>query len=447
MTNSSANTMNLRNAVLNLLIDTEKGEKSHVLLKNFLDNHQALEKQERAFLTRLYQGTIERKIELDYIINQFSNTKTTKMKPVILHILRLSVYQLKYMNSVPAFAVCNEAVKLANKRKLGNLKGFVNGVLRSIAGNLEGIKYPTEEKAYLSVKYSVPLWLIELWNKDYGIEKTKEILENLYEDYVTTVRCNQSKREISAIIESLEKEGVSVERTLHEGTLRISGYDTLEKLTAFRNGDVTVQNLSSVLAGVAANPKDNDYIIDVCAAPGGKTLCMADLMNQTGTVDARDLTKQKISLIEENVRRIGFQNIKTRVQDAMVLDEKSIEKADVVMADLPCSGLGVIGNKSDIKYNVTLDQIEELAKLQRQILTVVSQYVKPGGTLIFSTCTVNKQENNENAKWILENLPLKEKKLTELLPKELHVDGNQLQIFPGEYGMDGFFIAAFTKQS
>jgi len=172
---------------------------------------------------------------------------------------------------------------------------------------------------------------------------------------------------------------------------------------------------------------------------------MADIMGQTGMVDSRDLTPYKISLINENISRMGYKNIKTTVMDATVLDEKSIEAADVVMADLPCSGLGVMGKKNDIKYNVSLAQIKELVKLQRQILQVSCKYLKKGGTLVFSTCTVNKYENDENVRWITENLPLTPVSLAGILPKQLGGDKGYVQIYPGEYGMDGFFVSAFKK--
>lgn len=447
MTNSSSYQVNLRNIVLDMLMETSKGGKSHLVIKNALDERPQLDKQQRAFITRLYQGTIERRIELDYIIDYFSKTPVKKMKPVIREIMRMSVYQIKYMKSVPESAVCNEAVKLATKRKFVNLKGFVNGVLRNIARQIESVEYPKNAIDNLSVVYSVPKWIIERWINEYGKETTENILKSIYNDNKTTVRCNTSKVKLDDIVASLEYEGVKVEKSpLVENVLFISEYDNLNKLSVFNSGMITVQNLSSVIAGLAANPKENDYVIDVCAAPGGKSLHMAEIMKNTGCVDSRDLTSYKVSLIEDNIKRIGIENIVTKVMDATVLDEKSIEKADVVMADLPCSGLGVIGNKSDIKYNITKEQIEDLSKLQKDILAVVSKYVKPQGTLIFSTCTVNKKENDENVKWIEENLPFKLKSLEGFIPKELGGEKGYVQIFPGQYQMDGFFISAFTRE-
>lgn len=447
MTNSSDNQVNLRNLVLEMFLATYKGGKSHIVLKENLDRHISLDKQQRAFVTRLYQGTLERQIELDYIINQFSKTPINKMKLVIRGILRMAVYQLKYMDSVPESAVCNEAVKLAVKRKFVNLKGFVNGVTRNIARNIDNVEYPKEITDRLSVIYSMPKWIIEMWNEEYGEEKTSQILEGLYKDRPTSIRCNTSKASVEDIIASLEYKNIKVEKSpLYENALFISDYDSLNSLEVFNAGMITVQDLSSMMAGLAANPKKGDYIIDVCAAPGGKSLHMAELLDGTGMVEARDLTENKISLIDENNKRMRYKNIRTMVKDATELDDESIEKADIVMADLPCSGLGVIDNKSDIKYNVTREQIDELVTLQREMLQVVSRYVKPGGRLIFSTCTVNKSENQGNVKWIEESLPFKLTSLKGILPKELEGNGGFVQIFPGEYGMDGFFISSFIKE-
>lgn len=443
---SDKSQVNLRNLVLSMLMEVEKGEKSHIIIKQYLDRYSFLDKQQRAFVTVLFWGSIERKIEMEYIIGQFSKTPLSKMKETIKWILIMSVYQLKYMDSVPVSAVCNEAVKIAGKRKMTGLKGFVNGVLRNISRNTENITYPLDRDEALSVKYSVPKWMIQMWKEQYGETKTVGMLEQLYLPKGTTVRCNTSKAEICEIIENLQADGVEVKQSdLYENALYLKGYDKLEQLNAFQTGLITVQDESSMLAGLAGGVKHGHYVIDVCAAPGGKSLHISELMNGTGCVDARDLTEYKIALIQENIKRIGVKNIKTTVMDATELDRDSIEKADVVIADLPCSGLGVIRNKSDIKYNVSKEQILELVNLQRKILSVVSQYVKPGGTLVFSTCTVNTLENDDNVRWIEENLPFKRKNFSENMPDAFKAKKGYLQIFTGDFGMDGFFISTFKK--
>lgn len=444
----AASQINLRNIVLNMLLENNQGRHSHIILKSTLDKCNDLDKQQRAFITKLFQGTIERQIEEDYIINKYSKTPVNKMKPAIRYILRMAVYQLKYMDTVPESAVCNEAVKLTAKRKFTNLKPFVNGVVRNIARNINDIEYPNDEKENLSVVYSVPQWIVDEWTQRFGIDITKDMLKSLYNENAVSVRVNSSKASTSQVIESLRADKVTVEASeLYENALVIRGFDSLSRLEEFKNGNITVQDISSMMASLAANPKSGDYIIDVCASPGGKSLHMADLLQGTGKVEARDLTDHKVGLINDNIARIGFKNISAVKWDATVPDDKNIGKADIVMADLPCSGLGIIGNKVDIKYNTSKAQIKELAQLQKDILKVVSQYVKPGGTLVFSTCTVATEENEENVKWIEENLPFKLESLHGILPKKLVEEDNKgyLQILPGQYGMDGFFISRFRR--
>ncbi len=332
-------------------------------------------------------------LQIDYIIDSFSNTKVKKMKPVIRTILRMSVYQLLYMDRVPDSAVCNEAVKLAVKRKFTGLKGFVNGVLRNISRNKEGLSWPDD-----SVRYSMPAWIVSMWEESFGRETAVTMMESFLKDKKTTVRCNFAKASKEEILKSLKKQGAEVsEYGISEAVLCIEKYDYLEGLEAFQKGYIQVQDLSSSFVGEIADPKKGDYVIDVCGAPGGKSIHIADKLDGTGMVEVRDLSLQKISMVEENIKRCGFSNIRTKVQDALAADPDSVEKADIVIADLPCSGLGIIGRKPDIKYRMTPEDLESLAALQREILAVVQTYVKPGGRLIFSTCTINRKENEENA--------------------------------------------------
>ena len=340
MTTNKAPEVNLRNIVLNMLLENNKGRLSHLIVKDTLDENKNLDKNQRAFITRLFQGTIERTIEEDYIINLFSKTKVNKMKPVIRYILRMSVYQLKYMDSVPESAVCNEAVKLAKKRKFSNLSGFVNGVVRNIARNMDSIKYPEKENERLEIEYSMPLWIVDMWIERFGIETTKNILKSVYNKKTTTIRVNTSKTTVDEVVVRLENEGAKVKRsTLYSNALEISDYNQIADFYDFNKGNIVVQNLSSMFVGMAANPKEGDYIIDVCAAPGGKSLHIADLIHHKGKIRARDLTEYKVGLINENIKRTGFNCIFAECKDATKLDKNVIGKADIVIADLPCSGL------------------------------------------------------------------------------------------------------------
>ena len=279
---------------------TENGVYSHVILGEVLNKYQYLEKRERAFITRVVEGTLEHQIELDYILDQFSKTKTRKMKPVIRCILRMSVYQLKYMDSVPVHAVCNEAVKLAVKKGFSGLKGFVNGVLRNVARSLDQVKYPGKEEPlrYLSVRYSMPEWIVKLWLDAYSFEVVEQILQGLQEKRPLTVRCNPMQGTPEALKKRLEKEGVTV--SVHpylKEALILSDLDHLSVLESFRDGAFQVQDVSSMLVGEVADPAKGAKVLDVCAAPGGKSIHIAQLLDGTGSVEARDLTEAKAELI------------------------------------------------------------------------------------------------------------------------------------------------------
>ncbi len=431
------NAVSTRELILSILVDVTGGrEYSHIALRNVLDKYRYLPKQDRAFITRITEGTLERMIELDYIINQFSKTKVNKMKPIIRNILRMGVYQLKYMDSVPDRAACNEAVNLAVRKGFSGLKGFVNGVMRNISRNLDSITYPDEQKnpiEYLSVTHSLPLWLAKLWVSEYGYDKTKSMAQAFLEPSKTCIRTNLALASSEQLRERLVNEGVTVEQnpTLSYSFF-ISDYDALDELDSFLEGWFYVQDTASMMVAEYADAVSGSYVIDVCAAPGGKSAHMAEKLAGTGLVEARDVTDYKVAMMEENIERCQLTNMRAVCQDATELDEDSIEKADLVIADLPCSGLGVLGRKPDIRYRMTYEQIKELATLQRQMLSVVHNYVKPGGQLLYSTCTVNHLENQNNAEWFANEYPQFTLEMME-------------QIYPVSGQTDGFFIAKFRK--
>lgn len=426
-----------REIILDILLAvTRDGEYSHLALSGTLNKYQYLEKQERAFITKVTEGTLEQMIKIDYIINSFSNIRVSKMKPVIRCILRSAVYQICFLDGVPDSAACNEAVNLAGKRGFRNLKGFVNGVLRNIARKKEQIVYPDERKQpqeAVSVQYSLPLWLVEQWETEYGMDKTKAMAKALLEEKPTAVRINLNQITKEELIKQLKSEGVDVTESKElPYALFLSGYDYLNKLSGFQEGCFYVQDISSMKVAETAEPKEGDVVLDVCGAPGGKSIHIAQMLQGTGQVITRDLTSSKVAKIEENIARCRVENMRAECADARVPDESLREKADIVIADLPCSGLGVIGRKKDIKYKMTPEKEQELVALQREILSVVPAYVKSGGTLVYSTCTIHKTENEENVQWLLEN------------HRELHLESMQ-QIFPDETGNDGFFIAKLRK--
>lgn len=443
--------MNTRELVLDMLLELEKGQEyANVLLKNVLDKYNYEDARDKAFIKRLFEGTLERRIELDYILNQFSSVSVSKMKPFIRNLLRISVYQILYMDSVPDSAACSEAVKLAGKRKFSQLKGFVNGLLRNIARNKNNLTWPDPDKdraEYLSVRCSFPKWLIEKWFSDYSEKKTEEILKGLLEERPVIVRFKNEKPEKE--IQAIQKAGASLEKhPLLPGAWILKKSDNIADLPGFSDGIFTVQDASSMLAVEAAGIGETDQVLDVCAAPGGKTMLAAQKASK-GAVLARDVSEYKVEKIRENVTRMQYDNIKLQVFDGCVLDEGLIEKADVVLADVPCSGLGVAGRKADIKYHVTREGMNELVTLQRQILDNALLYVKPGGVLLFSTCTINLAENEEQAKWLSNKKGFYLESLDAYIPKELHSESTKkgmLQLFPGEYHTDGFFIARLRRE-
>ena len=446
--------VNTRELILGILLEVNKeGQYSHLVIRSTLEKYQYLEKQERAFISRVCEGTLEYKIRLDYILNQFSTVPAKKMKPVIRELLRSSVYQILYMDSVPDSAVCNEAVKLARKKGFYNLTGFVNGVLRKIAREYGSIRFPGKDQPeeYLSVIYSMPKWLVQRFLKQYGFEKTEKMLESFLKEKPTTIRIREYLVDKKAVLESLERQQVTVEKAPYiENAYYLKNYDYLPALEAFRMGTVQVQDVSSMLVGDIADPNEGDYVIDLCAAPGGKTLCIADKLKGTGRVDARDISISKTDLIRENAIRQSFLNVVVTEKDASQLDSDSLEKADILIADVPCSGLGVMGRKTDIKYKMNPAKIQELAGLQRLILEQASTYVKPGGTLIYSTCTITNEENLDNVKWFTEHFPYELESLDPYLCKELQSETTSkgyLQLLPGVHQCDGFFIARMKRKT
>ena len=353
----------------------------------------------------------------------------------------MGVYQLLYMDKVPDAAVCNEAVKLAAQKGFASLKGFVNGVLRTIAKNKDAIPYPDPKEDPIkaaSIRYSMPEELIRHFETHYP-SQAASILESFFRQNLTTIRINASKTDQNALRKKLGEQAQLCELkplpglAKQERAFALKDYDRLMDLQAFSDGDFTVQDHASMQAVVQLELKCGDTVLDVCAAPGGKSLQAADILCKLGggTVTACDISEKKADLIRENQTRCGFNNIRIQVQSASERNEDYVNYADVVIADLPCSGLGTIGRKADIKYRMSLQQMEELVRLQRQILQNVADYVKAGGTLLYSTCTLNPAENEEQAAWIENNLPFR------LI--------NMHQIFPGKTH-DGFFFAVFRKR-
>ncbi|MBQ9141222.1 MAG: 16S rRNA (cytosine(967)-C(5))-methyltransferase RsmB [Lachnospiraceae bacterium] len=429
---------NAREIVLDTLLEIERNKVySNQLVKAVLDKYDYLEGQEKRFIKRVVEGCVERKIELDYYLNQYSTVPVNKMKPLIRCLMRMGVYQILYMDGIPDSAACNEAVKLANKRKFTNLKGFVNGVLRKIVTNKERLPLPDAETApllYLSVKYSMPEWIVSMWLEEYGKADTTTILDALAAIHPISVRfrTDMSEAERERYIQTWEKQGVLVKESgILPYVYSLENVEGVGSLEGFVEGAFAIQDVSSALSVEAAEVSNTDVCMDICAAPGGKTMLAAE---KAKTVLSRDVSENKVALIEENCERMQLLNkVITQVWDATVFDESKVEFADVVLMDVPCSGLGVMGKKRDIKYHVTPEGLESLMELQQQIVESSWQYVKKGGILLYSTCTINRAENQDRVKWICDNLPfaLEEEK----------------QILPGFMEADGFYYARLRRNA
>ena len=465
---------NVREIALDTLLALERGQEySDRLIRAVLGKYDYLPARDKAFLKRVTEGTLERQTELDYYLNRFSSVPVRKMKPLIRCLLRMSLYQLLYMDSIPDRAVLSEAVKLAEKRRFGSLKGFVNGVLRKLAAEKGALPLPDREKntgEYFSVKYSMPRWIVDLWSEEYGEEITETILEELLRIHSVSLRLRTdlSRDGQETVCRRLQEAGASPKQSRYLPYIyTVKAGETPAALPGFSEGQFSVQDVSSALAVEAAGIRPGDFVIDVCAAPGGKSLLAAE---KAGRVLARDISLERTERIREAVARMGAKNLQIQVYDATAFDNTLKESADVVLVDAPCSGLGVIGKKRDIKYRVTPEGTESLASLQRKILRVCSRYVKHGGILLYSTCTINIHENEEMVRFITEELPFEPQPLSQVLPEAVMRDRERverlrrergkecflatdegprqacIQMLPGYMEGDGFFIARFRRK-
>ncbi len=456
---------NTRLLALEVLVDVEK---KNIFVKDALNRllfqKQFMSKQDRAFISRLVEGVTEHQVYLDYIINQVSKTPVNKCKPLIRCVLRMAVYQILYMDSVPVETACDEAVKLARKKGFRNLTGFVNGVLRNVVRERDNITLPDREEncaQYFSVAYSMPLWIVNRMSSWYGEERTEQMLKAFLAENDLTIRVNENQISKQDLIAKLEEKEIKVSKGHYvQEALHLEHINYVGRLPGFRQGDFFVQDESSMLVYHVANPKgelekkdtekDNGLqVLDLCAAPGGKTTHFAQMLGNQILVEARDVSPKKVDFIQENVERLQLENVRAVVWDALILDDSKKEWADIVIADLPCSGFGILSKKNDIKYRMSESQLLELTNLQKNILTNAASYVKPGGVLLYSTCTINPEENRENAKWFLEHFDFEGEDISQVVPESLReslVENYSLQLLPGLVKCDGFFIAKFRKK-
>ncbi len=396
-----------------------------------------IDERDYNFIKEITTGVIRNRTYLDYVIKINSRVKIKRIHKIILSILEMAIYQMYFLDKVPDYSIVDESVNLAKIYGNRGSISFTNGILRSISKK-DAPQVKIEDSIdNLSTFYSHPKFYTEYFYNNYGEEFTKKLLKANNEMPPFTIRVNTLKTSKSDLMSNLKELGFEIEETVYDNALNILNPKGVIDTKYFDEGHFYVQDLGSILVASFLNPRENSSLLDLCAAPGGKTTHLADLMNNTGEIMACDKSQGKIKLIQENAKRLGAKNIETRVNDARVLNEDFIDKFDYVLVDAPCSGTGLYRKKPDIKWNKDLEDIKSLAEIQLEILDKAKDYVKDGGELLYSTCSLSKIENEDVVNKFLENN--KNFKIKKLRDREV------LKLFPSTDGSDGFSITLMEK--
>lgn len=443
--------MNERKIAAKIIYDIEtNGAYTNIALAKTFEQTDGLSSVEKRLISEFVHGVTERRITLDYIISQFSSIKLTKIAPKVLNALRLGVYQLLYMDKIPESAAVNESVKIA--KSVGGQKsgGFVNAILRNILRNKDDIKYPPSGNEYLSVYYSYPIEIIDMFLDEFEYDFVEEMLESFNKRSKLYLRCNITKTTPEKLVSDLNDNGIKAE--IYNNPLfpqldyivSVEKIGDMERLPSYRNGDFYIQDIASALVTEVLNPQSGDVVIDMCAAPGGKTTHIAEKMNNKGKVYAFDIYEHKIKLIGENADRLGLDICEPKIQDATLVNDDYINMADCVLVDAPCSGIGIIGKKPDIKYQRKPSDVNELSEIGYKILCNAAKYVKSGGTLVYSTCTVMKRENEDNINKFLDEF--NDEFYLEPITTINKPNNGYITLYPHIDGTDGFFMCRLKKR-
>lgn len=443
--------MKAREAALRILFDIEANRAySNIALKKELKQNE-FSQLDRSFISELVFGVLENKIYLDYIVNRIASINTRRMNTHTLNLLRLGVYQIFLLDRIPVSAAVNESVNLS-KKYCEKSSSFINAVLRNIIRKKDKIKMPDKGKSilkYLTVVYSHPQWMVKQFLENYTEEFVEELLKANNATPTLYMRVNTIRISVKNCIKLLSDTGYEVKQSdLVEEALLVKGISNLDQLDLLTKGFLYIQDIGSMLVGKVVAPKENDFIIDICSAPGGKATHLAQIMNNKGRIVARDIHEHRLELIDKNARRLGITIIEVEKMDGLKIDNKMIEKADKVLVDAPCSGLGIIRRKPDIKYNMSKKSVEELINLQRKILTNSAEYVKHGGELIYSTCTINPNENEIMIEQFLQKNTNYELVDINKEHREMFKNNSKktIQLYPNMHNSDGFFIAKMRKK-
>ena len=422
-----------RKTAYTVLLKTEKEQAYSNLELN--RQIQLLKPDNPPFVRELVYGVLENKIYLDHILSSLIPKGLRGIKKQVLTLLRMGLYQIIFMDSVPSYAAASETVKLAKKLTPGR-DGFINGVLRGYEKKKETIVLPDRSRnliEYLSVRYSYTEWIVKLWLSIFGEEKTERLLAAGNERPDISVRVNFLKTDRKSLASALEKQGFQTKESSESSRVLLVKGSGLLDTVQYREGYFSMQDTASVLAAEALCAKPGETVLDICAAPGGKSLALAEIMENTGLIRSFDIYRHKLSLLEREAERLGISIVETEENDGCAIRSDLSETADCVLVDGPCSGLGVIRRKPEIKYKEISDDGASLAEKQLRILTVSSRYVKPGGILQYSTCTVNRLENEDVVRQFLEN-------------HREFVKVFERQLLPDTDAADGFYICRMEKR-
>ena len=405
----------------------------------------ALTPRDAAFAGRIAYGVTQYRIYLDAHLARCLRQRPEKLEPLLLDILRIGAYQLLLMDKVPANAAVNEAVEMAKAHKLARAAGLVNAVLRNVARRKDEPLAFADEIEAISVRTSHPRALVERMAALLGAEEAEAFFRANNEIVPTTIQTNTLKTDAEGLREALERDGVGV--TPHPwlaGCFTLTGTGDLEALHAWREGLFTVQDAAAKLTALTAAPKAGDLVLDICAAPGGKSFAMAMLMEGKGEILSSDVEEHKLRVMEAGAERLGIGCMRVRLADGRIFDESLAEKADVVLCDVPCSGLGIIRKKPDIRYK-DLSALSALPAIQREILDNAARHVKRGGTLVYSTCTVLPEENERVTDAFLRGHPDFSRD-TFTLPQPIGTVEGHITLFPQRHGTDGFYICRMKRK-
>ncbi|OLO40842.1 16S rRNA (cytosine(967)-C(5))-methyltransferase [Alkalihalophilus pseudofirmus] len=444
----------VREVALDVLLQIEKNQAYSNLLLNQTVQKSNLDPRDVGLLTEIVYGTVQRRDTLDFYLEPFIKKGKKKLEDWVLVLLRLSLYQMVYLDRVPDRAIVHEAVTIAKRRGHQGISGMVNGVLRNIRRQeLRSFDEIKDETSRLAISTSHPLWLVKRLIKQYGTEVAEQIcLTNLQPPQVT-VRVNQTKVTVDEAMELLQGEGVDVERGHLSDDALIIKKGNVTHTNAFQNGIFTIQDESSMLVARALGLKDGMNVLDCCAAPGGKSTHLAERMNDNGRVVALDLHEHKVKLIDQLSNRLDLKSVQGMAMDARLASSHfENESFDAILVDAPCSGLGVIRRKPDIKWTKNAKDIEAIQKIQKEILTAVVPLLKQGGRLVYSTCTIDNSENEEMIQWFLDHFneftmdPSLNDRLPDHVSINVEMNEGSLTILPHHFQTDGFFITSMIKR-